>query len=68
MYQENILISPRVKTDIKLELIKIILDEAGPFSKETTNELPRMVLLSLWEEYFHYLNLVAENAKIGGGK
>ncbi len=49
MLDEDIVINPGIiakdnksknisTNNIKLELIKVILDEAGPFTKETTNE------------------------------
>lgn len=44
-----------------------LLDNIGPFPEEVTRQLPIKIFDSIWEEFYHYLALVAETARTGGG-
>lgn len=44
-----------------------LLDNIGPLPKELTLLLPTKVFYAIWEEFYHYLSLVAETAAPNGG-
>ncbi len=44
-----------------------LLDNIGPLPKELTLLLPTRVFYAIWEEFYHYLSLVAETAAPNGG-
>lgn len=44
-----------------------LLDNIGPLPKEITSSLPIKIFYSIWEEFYHYLSLVAETARPTGG-
>lgn len=45
-----------------------LLDNIGPFPVEVTKQLPSRTFNAIWSSFYHYLTLVAETAKPGGGK
>lgn len=45
-----------------------LLDNIGPLPQELTLSLPDEVFYGIWNEFYHYLSLVAESAHQGGGQ
>ncbi|MDP1608866.1 MAG: hypothetical protein Q8L98_06095 [Chlamydiales bacterium] len=55
------------KTDRKA-YYAFLLDNIGPFPVEMTLNLPEQIFDPIWAEFYHYLTLVAETARPGGGR
>lgn len=53
---------------IKRTYYAFLLDNIGPFPEEVTQQLPTKIFDAIWSEFYHYLTLVAETARPGGGK